>query len=89
MILRKFNDSEYEPHLQEFLKEYYAAEFPYFSFKIIDIYIFCVIASSIFLTDFLYLALFYVHSALRAPPAVTRLTVHRRIQLPGTFQKCF
>lgn len=33
MILRKFNDSEYEPHLQEFLKEYYAAEFPYFSFK--------------------------------------------------------
>lgn len=33
MLLRKFNDSEYEPHLQEFLKEYYAAEFPYFSFK--------------------------------------------------------
>jgi len=33
MILRKFNDSEYEPHLQEFLREYYAAEFPYFSFK--------------------------------------------------------
>ena len=33
MILRKFNDSEYEPHLHEFLKEYYAAEFPYFSFK--------------------------------------------------------
>ena len=33
MILRKFNDSEYEPHLLEFLKEYYAAEFPYFSFK--------------------------------------------------------
>ena len=33
MILRKFIDSEYEPHLHEFLKEYYAAEFPYFSFK--------------------------------------------------------
>ena len=33
MILRKYKDSEYEPHLQEFLKEYYAAEFPYFSFK--------------------------------------------------------
>ena len=33
MSLRQFNDSEHEPHLQEFLKEYYAAEFPYFSFK--------------------------------------------------------
>ena len=33
MVLRKFIDSEYEPHLHEFLKEYYAAEFPYFSFK--------------------------------------------------------
>tara|TARA_Y100000401_G_C8322911_1_gene226467 strand:+ start:1979 stop:2644 length:666 start_codon:yes stop_codon:yes gene_type:complete len=33
MLLRKFNDSEYEPHIQEFLKEYYNAKFPYFSLK--------------------------------------------------------
>ena len=33
MFLRKFNDSEYEPHIQEFLREYYNAKFPYFSLK--------------------------------------------------------
>ena len=33
MFRRKYNDSAYEPHILEFLREYYNAKFPYFALK--------------------------------------------------------
>ena len=59
--------------------------FDFFVWKIVFFH-FLLLYSVFFFFSFVFLLLFLVHSALRAPPAVTRLTVHRRLQVISSKQ---